>query len=774
MNEFRHKAPLSADTAMLQAADDDGESISKYLGILRRRWLLISLSVILALGVTAFVTLRMTKIYRATTTVRIEARAPQVLGRDVEAVDAMGTESYLSKVEYYQTQYQIIASRDVAARVVRELRLNEDPVFLGVPREERPAFKPVSVDEAAQVFQRMLTVEPVKDSSLVKIHIDSDNPERAQILTNTLAKAYVDKNLESMLQSTVDAVDWLSHQLDDAQQKLSKAEEEVYNYKKENDILSISLEDRVNIITAQMTSVATKLTEARANRIELQARKYAISSLLQANDPLAIPLDALNTNTLVQQLKQEYGRLSREYDELSERYGPKFPKMLEIQAKLDQIRGDIEREVRNVLNAVDADLVASKKTEAGLNAALNDLRNKAQRLSEKSVAYGRLVREKDNNEKVYSLLLGRSKEADLSRLLRVNNIHILDPALLPVRPVKPRLDLNLAIAGIAGLLLGLGLALLVELSDKTLKTQEDIEAAGVAFLGIIPTLDASTSGAYGKGPHAGAKKTKRKRGRSASEDSAALFVDQYPKSQVAESCRSIRTNLLFMSADNPAKRILVTSPSPQEGKTTVATNLSAVMAQAGARVLLIDTDMRRPRIHRIFGQRPSRGLSTVVLGESTLEESIFKTHLENLDILMCGPTPPNPAELIMTERFRKVVEQVSSQYDHIIFDSPPVGAVTDAAVLSKLVDGTLLVVKSLSTTRDAARHAVSVLEDIDANILGAVLNDLDLSNRKYGQYYQHYYYRKYGYYYESHERDTSPPPEGRSADTDKGQPSMRG
>lgn len=756
------RPPFEEDRAPV--SDDDGVDIGKYVGILARRWLLILLMVVLAVGVTVFLTLRMTKIYRATTTVRIETQAPRVLGRDVEAVDEMGTGSFWSNLEYYETQYKIIESRDIAARVVKEFHLNEDAEFMGVPVSERRSFKPVSVETAAEKLQSMLTVQPVKDSRLVRIHIEGPDPERAELYANAIAQAYVDQNLETMLQSTVDAVDWLSTQLDEAQKKLSTSEQTVYDYKKNNDILSISLEERQNIITAQMTAVATALTEAKTKRIKLQSRKAAISRLLEVADPMAIPLEDINNSILIQHLKQEYGKLSREYSELGERYGPKFPSMLEIEAKLKRIRGDIEREVKNVLHAVEAELVTSKKTEAGLKAELANFREQAQALSEKRVGYNRLVREKENNEKLYTLLLGRTKEADLSRLLRVNNVHILDAALLPTAPIKPRLRLNLLVAGVIGLMLGFLLALYLEFADRTLKTQDDVEALGLVFLGIIPTLDPSRT-AYRQIGRRNTKRRTRKQNHTPKND---LFVDQYPKSQVAESCRSIRTNLLFMSADKPVKRILVTSPSPQEGKTTVAVNLATVMAQAGARMLLVDTDMRRPRVHTVFGQRPRAGLSTVVLGESSLDDTIFKTHVENLDVLMCGPTPPNPAEVIMTDRFRTVIEQLSERYDQIIFDSPPVGAVTDAAILSKLVDGTLLVLKSLSTTRDAARHAASVLEDIDANILGGVLNNLDLSKRKYGQYYHQYYYNKYGYYQQSESEDSSASDDSDAAPADVG------
>ena len=761
MNDMRHQLTSRRVNSPVSTANDDGIDLTAYLNIIRQRWLLILLTMVLTVGATAFVTLRLTKIYRATNTLRIETQAPKVLGKDIEAVDEMGTGSFWSNVEYYETQYKIIESRDVAARVVKKFKLNEDPVFLCIPDEKLPDFKPVSIDVAAATLQKFLTVEPVKDSRLVKIHIDHPDPERARLYANAVADAYVDKNLESMLQSTVDAVDWLSNQLDDARNKLSESEQSAYEFKKENGVLSVSLEERQNILTAQMTAAATKLTEARANRIELQSKKAAIANVMNAKDPMAIPLVSLNESPLIQQLKQDFGKMSQEYSELSERYGPKYPKMVEIQAKLTRIQGDIKREVENVLYSINAELEAAKKTEAGLKQTLNEFKKQGLELSEKAVEFGRLERTRQNNEKIYELLVGRAKEADLSKLLRVNNVHVLDPALVPTTPIKPRLHVNLTLALSLGLILGLGLALLAEFMDRTVKTQEDLENLGVAFLGIVPSIDLTSAASGKSGNYSRRSPREPKPKKITAKTDAAIydrFVDAYPKSQVAESLRAIRTNLLFMSADNPARRILVTSPSPQEGKTTVAINLAIVMAQSGARVLLVDTDMRRPRVHKAFNIRPQKGISTMVLGESDLADTVYHSPIENLDVLMCGPTPPNPAELMHTERFSTVIDQLTEAYDHIIFDSPPVAVVTDAAILSKMVDGTVLIVKSLKTTREAAKHATGVLLDIDANILGAVLNDVNLANRKYGRHFYYYYYQKYGDYYGESEggRPTDP------------------
>ena len=753
-NKKSQGAPLAIASTDGTIPEPDGIDIIEYLKIVKRRKLLILLFMVAATGAAAFVSFRMTKIYRATTTIRIETQAPKVLGDNVEDVVELGTGSFWSNVEYYETQYKIIESRKTALEVVEEYKLNEDMAFMELPRSEMPA----TPDEAAEKLQSMLTVEPVKDSRLVKINVDSPDPHKAQLFADAIALAYQKLNLNIMHNRTAEAVDWLSERLDNANEQLKKSEQNLFKYQKDNNILSISLEDRQNHITAQMQTAAQTLMLARSKRIELQARKKAISEVANTSDPMAIPVTALNDNPLIQDLKQEYSRLSLEYGELSSRYGKNFPKMLELDAKMKRIKTDIQREVHNVISAIDAELREAKLAEAGEKKSLADLEAQAQKLADKKGRYNELHRDVETSEQVYKLLNSRAEEAGLTRNLKVNNVEILDRALLPEKAIKPRIPVNLAIAAMVGLILGIGLAIIIELADRTIKTQSDIEVFDVSFLGIVPAIGSS------EGAASASDGRYQRSGDSTAAGAAGYdtFVYVNPKSQVAESLRSIRTNLLFMRADGGISTLLVTSPSPQEGKTTVAINLSIVMAQSGARVLLVDLDMRRPRIHSAFDMiRPTKGISTMILGETTAAETIMKTDIPNLDLLVCGPTPPNPSELLHTEAFKRAFGEVASMYDHVILDSPPIGIVTDAAILSKMVDGTLMVVKSQKTTIEGLRHALTVLNDIEAPVLGAVLNDLDLTNRKYGSYFYHYY-SKYGYYYDSDdnrkEQEPSKPP----------------
>jgi succinoglycan biosynthesis transport protein ExoP len=310
----------------------------------------------------------------------------------------------------------------------------------------------------------------------------------------------------------------------------------------------------------------------------------------------------------------------------------------------------------------------------------------------------------------------------------------LERAVVPTVPIRPRPIQNLVIGLMLGLGIGIGLAFLIEALDNTLKTQADVEQVmGVPVLGLVPII--------GSAPGAEASRQND----NLRERDLGVFLD--PKSIAAECCRSIRTNILFMSPDRPLRTMVVTSPSPQEGKTTTAINLAVTMAEAGGRILLVDTDMRRPRLHRSFGVPNQSGISTVIVGKATLQEAIKRTDVPNLDVLTCGPVPPNPSELLHTERFRVVLADCAKLYDRVILDSPPTSAVTDPAVLGNLSDGVVLVVKAGETTREAGLHARRQLMSAKARLFGVVVNAIDFSNPAYGYDYYYRNYYRYGYTY---------------------------
>jgi succinoglycan biosynthesis transport protein ExoP len=398
--------------------------------------------------------------------------------------------------------------------------------------------------------------------------------------------------------------------------------------------------------------------------------------------------------------------------------------------------------VRNIRGAVERDLAAVTQQEQGLSKLFVKAKGQALDLNLLEIEYNRLRRTKDNVEKLYGVVLERTKESDLARMMRVNNIRVIDRPLIPGSPIRPRVLVNIAFGIVLGLGLGLAAALGRAVLDRTLKTPDDVEhELGIPFLGLLPVF-----GGPSQSPRYGRKKKSRRQAQPVVVPE--LVVHEHPTSGIAEASRAIRTNLLFMSPDKPYKTLLVTSAGPAEGKTTVACCIAVALAQAGQRVALVDCDLRRPRLHRIFHRPSDVGVTTMLL-EGTATDA-FPTEVPNLSVLPSGPIPPNPAELFHSDRFRHFLDELSARYDRVIIDSPPVVAVTDATVLSTIVDRTVLVIRAFGTTKDLARHGIRSLADVGGKTVGVVLNAVDLE--KYEYKYYTYYYAKEGYYLPNEDR----------------------
>jgi capsular exopolysaccharide synthesis family protein len=728
-----------------------------YVQVLRKRKWHALFFLVAVVALVTFYTLRQPKVYRATATLQIDPQAPRVLGEKIESVTEMGTGSYWSNQEYYETQYHIIRSYEVASRVVALHSLGANRAFLGIP-EDADVFEPLTDEQAAEMLRGMIVIDPVKDSRLVQVSVDHTDTKMSQLLANAVADAYVEYNRDVALESTVNARDWLLKQKETWAKTLRDAEQRVVDFRKMNNLLSVSLEDQRNQLANEMDWVAQRLSETRSHRQQLEAKRAEIQDQIEKRGVTAVSIAEVLESPVIQTMKSRLFEKNLERDALAQVAMENWPEMRQREAELETIRSGIRGEIQTILRAIEADYTETSQYELQLQSRIDELQEQAIALGGKELQHTQLVREKDNAEKIYSLIQQRSEETNLStELSQINNVRMLDNALEPNVPVRPRVKLNLALAIVIGLLGGIGLAFLLEALDTSVKTQEDVEKGlGLAFLGIIPTF------AEGGVSRSSRRRSRRRRKHQVPELRTGrhpdLFCHDNPKSSAAECCRSIRTNILFMSPDRPPRKLLVTSASPQEGKTTVAISLAVVMAQSGSRVVLVDSDMRRPRIHTAFGIENEEGLSTAILGARKIEELVRPTQVPGLDILPCGPIPPNPAELIHSERFKEVVGQLERLYDKVVFDSPPVIAVTDPVILSRYVDGVVMVVKSLVTNRRAAKFAVKSMRDVGANLLGAVLNDLDLENREYG-YYHYYYYRKYGYYYGSREDETKKPEE---------------
>lgn len=704
---------------------------AELINALRRRKWLILLATLAVGGAVAAGTVRQPKIYQAKAQILLEPAMPKVLGEGIGVDDI----SQLSREEraFSNTQYKTITSRKVLADVARRLKLGEDAEYratLGLTTDDP--------DEAQgrvlKSLRQSISVEPEGRSRVVSILAEDRDPTRAARIANAVADAYIDYTLESRLENTRRASRWLDKQVAEFADRIEKQEAALAQYKKKNLLVSVSLEDRQNMISASLSMLNERLLQNRALLIEKRAQRRVIDEVATSSvSPSSEGVNLIQLNPVIQELKSSLVALDKQRAELSTRYGERHPDMVAVIKQLDETKGALRAEIKNVLRALDSEIRALETARSGLEEAVTEEKEKALDLNAMGLEYSKLTRDLGTTKSTYEALLKRQTETDLSTLLEANFVRWFEQARVPTVPVRPSIPKNTVIGLLAGLMLGVLVVAGGVLLDNTVHRQADVETLlRMPFLGIFPRVGDNM-------PRRGRTK-KKERLFSRDRD---LYTLHNPKSAAAECARSVRTNLMFMATSRPLRRLLLTSARPSEGKTTTAVALSVAMAQAGNRVLLLDSDLRKPRLHRAFGVSGEEGLTSVFVGRE-LDEVIKRTEVPDLDVLPCGPLPPNPAELLHSEKFTDVLDELAKRYDRVVLDSPPVGAVTDASILSQLVDGTVLIVQAHETPKEAARRAVQRLRDVGAHIVGVVLNDYDAQVGDYG--YQHYYYyRGYGY-----------------------------
>lgn len=692
--------------------------------LLRRKWLIL-LVFSLVLGATTLYTTRQPRVYAAQISLIIDSKEPRFLDTQIQDVNSDTGSYYWANKEYLETQYKIIQSRAVSQRVVERLGLATDPDFLGLTRvtdEKRRAELMTRIDPVS-LLQAKIRVEPVKDSRVSLIKIEDSEPNRAALLANEVAQAYSDEVMSQKLKLTENASKWLDERRDSLSDSARTSEMALYTFRKQQDILA--LDDRSSMVSQKLQETSKALTEAQLRIAGLKARVAAIRSV-QANqgaeDRLwAEALPAARENQTLIKLKDRVFTMRNEVTDLQSRYLDEHPKLLEAREKLAAAEKEFVRELSNIVIAAEAELKEAVEKERNLAGLFEAAKAEAFDLEKKKLELDKYKQDSDNAKRQYDSVYKRLKDIELSGLLRTSNVRVLDAARPVLGPIRPNVPQGILMGLIGGLVMGLALALLLEFLDSSITTQAQIEERlGLTFLGFVPTIP-ETAGS-----------------------SPDLHIHREPKSLIAECMRAIRTNVLFMSPDKPFKRMLVTSSGPQEGKSTTTINLGIAMAQSGNRVLIIDTDMRRPRVHKAFGVPNDVGVSSLIVGEQKLDDAIKSTEVPGLFVMPCGPIPPNPAELLHTRAFSDLLTRLGDRFDRIILDSPPVGAVADAVVLATQVDGVVMVLKSGKTNRDVAMRTVRALRDVKAPLYGAVLNDVDLERSKYGDYYYGYAYRYYG------------------------------
>jgi capsular exopolysaccharide synthesis family protein len=737
--KFPLTSPSPNSPSTLDGAVDTLGALTKAL---RKHWLSVLAVVLAALGVGVLYAKAQTRVYEAVTLIEISPNVPEPLEQDGKSILNLGAGVAWDPHEYYETQYRILSSTRVLGEVARRLELASDRMYLGLgPSAPRP-----TLEQATNALRGQVTIDPVKYSELVQIRVADVSPSRAARISDVVAEAYIDQNLQAAVNASSESVVWLEGQLDHVKRDLEQGENALFEFKQRNDLPSTSINEASNMLRVEMQELDTALTHARTKKAEVAARAAELAKV-GTDNPDALPASELLASSFLQTMRTQYQEASRERSALAaEGKGENHPLVKRAAEKVEEARAALLAEVRNIQGSVERDLAVvgrEEQTEAELFEAT---RRRAVELNMKEIEYHRLDRVREENEKLYEMLLQRMKEADLGRMMRVNNVRIVDRATEPTVPSRPRVSVIIAVSLLVGLLCGIGLAWAREQLDSSLKTQTDVEQTlGATFLGLLPDIgDARIS----KVLH------RRRRASAAPVPRFELVVHDRPLSGVAEAARSIRTNLTFMNPDRPLRRILVTSAGPSEGKTTVACSLAIAFAQGGQRVCIIDGDLRRPRLHHIFDRHGDPGVTNLLVGEATVDEIVKPTGIDKLSCVPAGLTPPTPADMLGSERFRRFLADVSERFDRIVIDSPPVVAITDSVVLSTLVDGTVFVARAFRTARHLSAQGLRALTDVGAPVAGVVLNAVDVSRHEYGYYYHRYYRDGYR---------SSPPPESESS-----------
>ena len=642
---------------------------------------------------------------------------------------------------YYNTQYKILKGRDLTRRVIQKLHVENYPEFNGTavpPRTPLTIFrdlvsggrqlvkpapsiepaKPDVPDEASLIdaFIGRVSIEPVRDSRLVDVTFQSIDEKFAALATNTLMEEYVDQNLAVKLATSGNTLSWLEHELAKQQQKVEENERALANYREKQN--AMSLDDKQNVVLSRYNKLNDDLLRARTERTQKQALYDQVKAVAGGSSADTIPTIAQNPQVLT--AKARLTELQRQKVTLLEKYGEKHPQIIANRTALEDARSQLQLEIGKAIQSVKNEFETALLQEETLSRALNGAKADVQDLGRKSVDYNVMEREAKSNHAVYDTLLQQEKELRVSSSSRTNNVRIVDRAEVPKGPMTPAGRRTWLVSLAFGFALGVAVAFGLDYMNDTVKTPEDVsQRLKLPFLGLVPTVRGN------KHP---------------------LLASSHVPHDFGESFRALRTALLAKYPAQGTKLLAVTSAQPLEGKTITAANIAMALAYGGSRVLLIDADMRRPGLHGPMRLTNERGLSQVLSGQSRIRDVIQRTVDPNLLAITAGKTPPNPSELLSSERMKTLLTNLAhGAFDWIVIDTPPVLAVTDAVILAPSVTAVVYVIGAEMTRRRLAQRAIDIIQSGNPRSVVVVLNKVDFARNKY--YYSRYYGHQYKNYY---------------------------
>ncbi len=721
-------------------SDDEIDLLKLWQTIWRRKWSIITLVLVVSM-VAILVVFSITPIYRAAATLLIEQKSAKVVSiEQVYGLDGAGN-------EYLQTQFELLKSRALAERVVRQLNLTTHPEF--DPRQQPEPlidFKglfagldfnkavPVTLpedleaevdateaeifDEVTKEFMERISIEPQGKSQLVKVQIDMADARMAARAANALATGFIESQLEATMDMSLTATNWMNSRLGELRDKLKVAEDRLQAYREAENLVDV--QGVGTISAAELSLTGERMIDARRQRAEAESQYRQVQAMRGGGWERLASIPAVLGHPLIQQFKAEEAKAKAKYEEMSRRYGARHPAMEAARSDLNAASASLRGQVEQVVAGIERTYQLAAANENSLQASFNKNKTQIQDISRKEFKLRELQREVDSNRALYDTFMTRLKETAATSDLESANARVVDQAVVPSKPVKPRKALIVLIAALLAGFVGVGLTLLLEALNNTFKSTEEVEnRLNIPVLGILPMIM--------KGERS---------------DLARMFSNDTDKS-FSESIRTIRTGVVLSGIDHPHKVMVITSSIPGEGKSTVSVNLAFALGQM-ERVLLIDADLRRPTLGKSFDfPVGTPGLANLIAGTAKLDECV--KHVDGIDMISAGTVPPNPLELLSSPRFAKALEVLKSKYERIIIDSPPTQAVSDAIVLSTFANSLIYVIKSDATHIPLVEKGVGQLLQNNAPVSGIVLNQVDIKKAKkygysYGGYYDYYGY----------------------------------
>lgn len=731
--------------------ESEGEfHLSQWIEVIqRRRWLLVATAlVVLSFAIANYI---MTpKAYQATAVIQIERRTPAIVS--IEAL--LSSETILDAQSFLPTQYRLLSSRGLAERVVRRLRLAENPEF-NPPRaalpEDDPAPRTVADDDVALAWHARrllggLTVNPVRNTRLVELSYRSHSPALAAQVANAFAEEYIDWGVEERTRSVGRASSFLASQIEALKREIEEKEVQLQAFDRGADI--VRLESGSNVTLQRLAALNNDYTTAVSNRIDREAHYRQLM-----NSPKDVAADTLSGG-LVGQLRAELLHMERDYANKLNTFRPEWPAMVELRGKIDSSRANlaslIDETVHKAQEEARSNYETALRREQALTAELSRLAEEMRELDSASVEYNNLRLEVTSRRMLLDDLMRKQTETGVASRMEgaaSSAVTFVERALEPRSAFRPSLRRNLALGLLLGLGLGLGAVFLVEYMDRTFKTPDDVERVlGLPVLAVVPDVDRSTIAYgtyYGYGTGRPAPRQEKNSGKNSRVpgNSGPIPIElapvTHPRLAVSEAYRSLRGKLL-LSTPGGLKSVLVTSAVSEEGKSTTAVNLAVVLAQMGRDVLVVDGDLRKPRLHKIFGISNEVGLTSFLAGTAEPAAVFKRTEIPHLYVTTSGPQPPNPSELLASDRMQEFLELAGQRFDHLVLDSTPALPVIDAATLAVYVDGAVLCVSAHQVRREDSVSARNELVHAGTRILGVVLNRYREERGRYAKAYRRY------------------------------------